>query len=144
MEFFLGMARDTKNTNIHFITSISPSSPQDSYISFKYHDGTVCDLTNNARTTEVRVYCATDEKKQQLLVLGGSVGGKHSNFIGDIEEPSSCNYILKFYSSDLCKFEGFAKADDIIQKVQCIPYEQALEYEDNAKLAQVIEQDLVV
>jgi protein OS-9 len=139
MEYFLGYSRE-KNNN--FVTHISAVNPEDSFVSYKYYDGTVCDLTNNPRTTEVRIYCATDEKKQQLLVMGGYSSGKNTHFIGDIEEPSSCNYILKFYSSDLCKFEGYAKADDVVQKVQCIPQEQAATIAENEKLLDIITEDL--
>jgi hypothetical protein len=129
MEYYLGYSRDKNMPQQNYRVHMSPENPEDSYISFHFYDGTICDLTGQQRTAEIRVYCATDIKRQQLLTSSGMIintQNKISSFVGDIEEPSSCTYVVKYYSNRLCGLKGFAKTKDKISKIQCIPQDIAV------------------
>lgn len=124
MEYYLGYSRDKNLPHQNYLVHMSPENPEDSYISFHFYDGTICDLTGQQRTAEIRIYCATDVRRQQLLTSSGMIINtqhKINSFIGDIEEPSSCTYVVKYYSSRLCNLKGFARTEDKISKIQCIP-----------------------
>ncbi|KAL9641442.1 hypothetical protein ABK040_013368 [Willaertia magna] len=101
---------------------LNDKNPEDSYISIPFDKGTSCDLTKQPRTVEIRMYCATDLKRRQLTTPGAT-SETHAHFIGDIEEPSTCNYLLKFYSNYVCNLEGFSpKKEDLNENsIYCIP-----------------------
>jgi protein OS-9 len=119
MEFFLGRSMEesvTFDKIEHFDIHIDKNDPAESYISFPFKNGTACDLTNQPRTTEVRMFCASDEKRQ--LHTANQV--RQAHFVGDMEEPTTCGYVLKFYTSVLCNLPGFSKQEQVINKVQCV------------------------
>jgi hypothetical protein len=119
MEFILG--RSTEETVAYtalqnFKVHIDKIDPEESYVSFPFSNGTACDLTKTPRSSEIRIYCASDEKRQ--MMTANQVRQPH--FVGDVDEPTTCGYLLKFYTSSLCSLAGFAKQDDVISKIQCV------------------------
>jgi hypothetical protein len=88
------------------------------------------------------MFCATDQKKRQLS--GSGSGGisastvNNNHFIGDIEEPSSCNYILKFYTSHLCSIHQFEpKVETNSNTIYCIPSETIDEVLNEKKIQSI-------
>lgn len=53
--------------------------------------GTVCDITGQERSTEIRFFCSKDG----------------ANFIGPVVEPSTCSYVMSFYTPLLCVHRSF-------------------------------------
>jgi hypothetical protein len=43
----------------------------------------------------------------------------HNHFVGDISEPSSCSYLIKFYSNLLCKFKKFKGKQEKVNQIKC-------------------------
>ncbi|EFC38741.1 predicted protein [Naegleria gruberi] len=123
-EYFLGYSKEQSPTNKnvkYFDINFNEQTPEESYISIPFEKGTPCDLTKQPRTLELRMYCATDLKRRQLTNPNAH-GEASAHFVGDIEEPSTCSYSLKFYSNHLCKLEGFApKKEYESNTIYCIP-----------------------
>ena len=121
-EFFLGHSKEIQPVTKYlkyYDVHINEQSPEESYISMPFEKGTPCDLTKQPRTSEVRIYCATDLKRRQLTT--GNTDS-YANFVGDIEEPSTCNYLVKFYSNLLCQIEGFSpKKETESDTIYCVP-----------------------
>ncbi|VDN04778.1 unnamed protein product [Thelazia callipaeda] len=80
-----------KDSDINFSEHKSEEHP---YFEQIYDDGTVCDLTNKSRRTRVWYMC------DEMLSTGEA-------YIADVDEPSSCQYIVKVKTGSLCKLEGF-------------------------------------
>ena len=148
MEFFLGYSKEhpdvkndpksIKNFDVHF----NEIHPEESYVSIPFDKGTPCDLTHQPRTIEVRMYCATDLKRRQLTnTISHDV---HAHFIGDIEEPSTCAYSLKFYSNHLCKLDGFTpKQETESDTIYCIPETTINDEEKDVNLFETMAQDIL-
>lgn len=95
-------------------------NPLESFISFPYRDGTVCDISGVPRRAEVRFSCPTNDRltqtvrknrQQQLLAarkpVPDSLEDIDVSFIHSVEEPRTCDYVVHVYTSELCQFEGF-------------------------------------
>ncbi|KAG2382590.1 hypothetical protein C9374_005170 [Naegleria lovaniensis] len=147
-EFFLGHSKehpDSKNDPKiikHFDVHFNDIHPEESYVSIPFDKGTPCDLTRQPRTVEVRMYCATDLKRRQLTnTIAHDV---HAHFIGDIEEPSTCTYSLKFYSNHLCKLDGFSpKQETESDTIYCIPETAINDEEKDVSLFETMTQDIL-
>ena len=106
------------------------------YYSETYTDGTVCDLTNQARRTEIRFYCdyplwnrMQEEEEERRKKEGEEEGKKtttiskknknkktapapteHTAILETIMEPSSCRYTVDILTSLVCpswQFDDF-------------------------------------
>jgi len=91
----------------------SPSSDLEAslpYYSESYSDGTLCDLTGEPRTTEIRYYCNTEKV----------------NLLKDIQEPSSCNYVVSIHTFLMCHFTAFKPKQSTVLSVQCFPQENSI------------------
>lgn len=137
MDYYLGHSPDKEQPVQQFTVHVSNTDPEESHIRLHFDSGTKCDLTNEMRKTEVRIYCASDAKRQQLLHTDTGLE-RMPNFMGDAEEPSSCSYLVKVYSSNLCKITGFAKKDDNINQIQCVPYDEAKSWINHNMEANII------
>ncbi|KAL0484196.1 OS9, partial [Acrasis kona] len=116
LENFLGKATEpdiNKVTNYQII--YNKLNPVESYISFHYTDGTICDLTGGPRKTEVRMLCATDDTRNVL-----THGSRQEHFVGKVDEVSTCGYVLEFYTNQLCKWEGFYKKEERVNEIECV------------------------
>lgn len=140
MEFFLGYLGKKNNVPGEQHTSqqrkdmlassyslhVNENSPDESHVSVQYVDGTACDLSKQPRRVEVRYFCPTDEKialyskQQQQQDPTRQSSDKNAHFIESIEEPSSCNYVLKFATTGLCDIAGFVKRESQSTKVKCL------------------------
>ncbi|KYQ92163.1 OS-9-related protein [Tieghemostelium lacteum] len=88
------------------ITELPEGSGQIPYYVETYDEGTVCDILQTKRSTEIRYYCSLDQSK--------------SDFIQEIIEPSSCTYILKVYSPFICALHPlFIPKQDTVLNIQC-------------------------
>eukprot|EP01132_Coremiostelium_polycephalum_P011105 gene11105-13588_t len=78
------------------------------YYSETFTDGTPCDLFNVNRQTEIRYYCLEHP----------SFSG-YSDYIQEILEPSSCSYILKVHTQNMCKHPLFKPKKDTVMNIEC-------------------------
>mmetsp|Transcript_33932 Transcript_33932/g.56093 ORF Transcript_33932/g.56093 Transcript_33932/m.56093 type:complete len:441 (+) Transcript_33932:115-1437(+) len=71
-----------------------------------YGNGTHCDLTGKPRESEVRLQCANEP-----------------SHLASIEEVSTCQYVVQFRTSLLCKHPSFEedKKEDDIESIKCEP-----------------------
>ncbi|EAL69676.1 OS-9-related protein [Dictyostelium discoideum AX4] len=74
------------------------------YFSEKYEDGTVCEILNIKRHTEVRYYCSKDAIQPTIQ---------------DIGEPSSCAYLLKVLTNKMCIHPLFQPKQNKALDIQC-------------------------
>ena len=72
-----------------------------------YGNGTHCDVTGKPRETEVRLQCSSGEPSH----------------LSSIEEVATCQYVVHFSTSLLCKHPSFAAEEgrDETQTIQCEP-----------------------
>jgi len=75
------------------------------YYSETFVDGTPCDIINVHRQTEVRYYCSEDKIK--------------GTYISEVLEPTSCSYVLKIYTPDMCNHPIFRPRQDKIMDIEC-------------------------
>lgn len=111
--------------------------PLSSYVKFQYQSGTTCDITGKPRHAEVRFYCPTNDKltqtvrknrRQQMVSAKMSVPGALDdvkvNFVHSIEEPKTCEYIIKVFTDELCQFDGFGPqkmdTESTVRKIRCV------------------------
>ncbi|CAA3021612.1 OS-9 homolog [Olea europaea subsp. europaea] len=92
-EFILGMydakATETSNQNLSDISALKDPRSKDAsqrYYSHLFTNGTLCDLTNQPRETEVRFVCSEPRA-----------------MISSFTELSTCKYALTFQCPTLCK-----------------------------------------
>ncbi|KAN0015379.1 hypothetical protein ACTFIU_008110 [Dictyostelium citrinum] len=85
----------------HVTTAPSNSLP---YFSEKYEDGTVCEVLNIKRHTEVRYYCSKDAVQPTIQEIG---------------EPSSCAYLLKVLTNKMCIHPLFQPKQKKALDIQC-------------------------
>lgn len=88
-----------------------------------YVDGSVCDLNEAARKTEVRFKC------------DGSLKGTDREVIAEIEEPSSCTYLFTISTIRLCSHPRFR--EEKVKKtaaISCNPALSKTEFEKYTKL----------
>lgn len=76
------------------IPSFKPKPDRPLYFEQQYSNGTICDLTGRPRTTVVRYYC------EQLLETS-------EVFIDEVDESSTCEYIISIKTGSLCKLGPF-------------------------------------
>ncbi|KHJ43093.1 glucosidase II beta subunit-like protein [Trichuris suis] len=86
-------ASDFDWENAAEVASKFQSSKQTLYHSQIYENGTICDLNNQFRRTEVRFYCDSDFQGAYLY---------------SVDEPVSCQYIFNVHTSTLCQLKMFA------------------------------------
>jgi hypothetical protein len=98
-EIFLGFKSKTPKYEV----KISNVDPTESYISTVFYDGNFCELTTKSREVEIRLFCPSNSFKEKNL----GPNSAFKNFVGEISEPSSCKYLMNFYSDNLCDYEGF-------------------------------------
>lgn len=93
-------------------TSGNDMSPP--YYSELYAHGTVCDITGQQRSTEVRFYCSVEK----------------ATLITDIKEPYSCSYIISVYTPLICKHPKYAPKQEETLPIACSAMEPPV---DSAK-----------
>jgi len=79
--------------------------PEMKYVSQKYNSGTLCDVENIVRETEIRFHC--------------SPSSLHKFSLRSIEEPSTCTYVVNVDSLDLCKHPQFAVKEALPNFIYC-------------------------
>jgi len=84
-----------------------PTTEKIEYYSEFYSHGTVCDLTNLPRTTEVRFYCSNDK-----------------THVSDLKEPSSCNYVVSVRTPLLCQHPAYRPKEQFILEINCYPHDE--------------------
>jgi len=94
-----------------------------SYYPEWYTNGTKCDLTGQGRETELRFVC----NEQASL-----------EFIGDIFEPKSCEYVIVIHTDKICGVPNLKPTTESVPLgINCkpiLPYEQVEKYQEYAKL----------
>eukprot|EP00004_Rigifila_ramosa_P006256 TRINITY_DN1694_c0_g1_i1.p2 TRINITY_DN1694_c0_g1~~TRINITY_DN1694_c0_g1_i1.p2 ORF type:complete len:168 (-),score=36.32 TRINITY_DN1694_c0_g1_i1:25-528(-) len=87
------------------IVGVPGSAEGTAYLDRSYRTGTVCDLTNRERETEVRYQCGHEVPDQILLV----------------KESSTCRYTITVLSGALCKHPFFAPKPPSTSNIVCMP-----------------------
>ncbi|EDV20948.1 uncharacterized protein TRIADDRAFT_60534 [Trichoplax adhaerens] len=83
------------------------------YHSQMYTNGSVCDSTNKARQTQIKLYCEEDSE----------------NYIGRISEPTECVYVINIFTPLLCQHPSLRpKAAVKPRPISCSPVLNAVEY----------------
>ncbi|KAF2071660.1 hypothetical protein CYY_007014 [Polysphondylium violaceum] len=77
------------------------------YYSETFIGGTPCDIIDANRQTEIRYYCSEDRVK--------------GAYIGELLEPTSCSYLLKIYTPDMCSHPIFRPKQDKVLDIKCTP-----------------------
>ena len=73
------------------------------YFSQEYRDGTVCDVTGEARSTEVRFQCSPNTQDQILF----------------LKETTTCKYLMVISTPRLCHHPDFKTAETAAYPIQC-------------------------
>lgn len=104
MSFVLGQFETNSNGTI--TSDIEVVSDGDvSYLSYTLNQGTVCDLTNKARSIEVQVYCNPKHARDSIL---------------RIQEVKSCKYRMEVSTNKICGHPVFAPPEKIDPlKLEC-------------------------
>lgn len=106
-EFMLGLyaaenAAGDGSKDIH----VDDGSKQEvAYYRQQYTRGTKCDVTGEARVTEVQFKCATDSL----------------NVVASVKEKATCSYIVVFYTPLICNHPAFQQKQDPVRSIQCYP-----------------------
>lgn len=103
-EFYLG-SRPPQMPKNHYALKMNEQNPYESYAYVEFTNGTICDLTQQPRSVEIRFYCPQQNLDHQIIA---------------VEEPLSCKYILKMTSKKLCKLPGFSKKENIVNTIKCV------------------------
>eukprot|EP00238_Polyblepharides_amylifera_P005546 CAMPEP_0196583650 /NCGR_PEP_ID=MMETSP1081-20130531/44206_1 /TAXON_ID=36882 /ORGANISM="Pyramimonas amylifera, Strain CCMP720" /LENGTH=430 /DNA_ID=CAMNT_0041904599 /DNA_START=120 /DNA_END=1412 /DNA_ORIENTATION=+ len=74
------------------------------YHSHIYTNGTACDLTDKLRQTEVRYACNSESATHQVV---------------SIKEPTTCHYVLIFYTPLLCTHPSFQAPKLPVSYINC-------------------------
>ncbi|KAJ3678411.1 hypothetical protein LUZ60_002214 [Juncus effusus] len=123
-EFVLGefdteatLAFNEKNGDVNLLKDPRSKDASQRYHAHKYTNGTVCDLTDLPRETEVRFVCT---------------GSGSQVLISSIKEISSCKYVLTVQAPMLCKHPMFQQERPTLN-IHCIeiPAENENENEDS-------------
>jgi len=116
------------------------------YYSETYTDGTVCDLTNQARRTEIRFYCnyplwhkMKEEEEEEGKTTGtisknnknkktAPAPTEHTAILETIMEPASCRYTIDILTSLVCpssQYDDFVddQAERKRNEIVCSPIE---------------------
>ncbi|OVA04217.1 Glucosidase II beta subunit-like [Macleaya cordata] len=108
-EFVLGVydaeATSSFNQNLSDVSTLKDPRSKDAsqrYHAHQYTNGTICDLTNQPRETEVRFVCS-----EPRVV------------ISSITELSTCKYALTIQTPMLCKHPMFQEEKPIWHKINC-------------------------
>ncbi|RNF06593.1 hypothetical protein TraAM80_03863 [Trypanosoma rangeli] len=80
--FLLGVAPSKESLSFHF--GIDPFG--DRFISTRYPNGDLCDLTNAPRETEIRLYCAQSNEEEKMT----------------LREVEACRYVTSLKSKYAC------------------------------------------
>jgi hypothetical protein len=107
-ESFLGY----KNVNSKLKVVLNSYIPEESYISYTFTNGSICDLTQKPREIETRFFCPSKEKMKPDMSTEEVL-----HHISQIVEPGSCIYQMNFYSTHLCKLNNFKKKEEKIANV---------------------------
>eukprot|EP01080_Neovahlkampfia_damariscottae_P000851 gene851-9100_t len=111
-EYILGMKTDENSMKV-FIDSEDPSN---SHVSLTLTNGTRCDLPTHKkpREVEIKIYCSENIKAK---FTDGAIG--HDHFVGEVSEPSSCGYVVKFYTKSLCQQSKFRGKKEKVNLIKC-------------------------
>uniref|UniRef100_A0A6B2L9W3 MRH domain-containing protein n=1 Tax=Arcella intermedia TaxID=1963864 RepID=A0A6B2L9W3_9EUKA len=91
--------------NLGLKTDASKGVAGEDFYYEKFSKGTVCDLTAQPRTCEIRYYCSPEAEVSSL---------------SSIKEPSSCNYIIRIDTPLLCKHPEYAyTVKEATEKIFC-------------------------
>jgi hypothetical protein len=101
-------------------------SEHEEFFSEVYVDGTVCDLNNQKRTTEVRYICTNDK----------------SSAILDVKEPYTCTYIMTIGSPLICKHPNYQPKKEKTQTIYCVPQDDQEVFETKLREVEEMLQDL--
>lgn len=108
-EFILGVydaeATETNNQNLSDISTLKDPRSKDAsqrYYSHLFTNGTLCDLTNQPRETEVRFVCSEPRA-----------------MISSITELSTCKYALTFQCPMLCQHPLFQEERPMSHTIHC-------------------------
>ncbi|EPS70385.1 hypothetical protein M569_04374, partial [Genlisea aurea] len=110
-EFVLGKydaeATEAHNRNLSDVSTLKDLRSKDAsqrwYHSHIFNNGTLCDLTNEPRETEVRFVC-----------------NEARAMISSITELATCKYALTFQCPTLCKHQSFKEERPVSQTIHCI------------------------
>lgn len=117
-EFILGVynaeATEAYNQNLSDISTLKDPHSKDAsqrYHSHIFNNGTLCDLTNEPRETEVRFVCSEPRA-----------------MISSITELSTCKYALTFQCPTLCKHPLFHEERPVSHTIHCnaLPKEESV------------------
>jgi hypothetical protein len=105
---------DTALTSVFHLHN--DSSPEDSYLSLKYSGGTKCDLTGQARSTELRLKCNEESNTPRVL---------------SIQETATCQYITVMETNLLCSHPAFKIQHPETLQIRCAPLDADEEEESS-------------
>lgn len=93
------------------------------YVSQVWSSGTLCNINNEPRTTEVQFHCSSSPPVDRISL---------------IKETTTCNYVVVIETPKLCEEPALAPAEEDIREVRCRPIlsDQALEAHQKAKRSQ--------
>lgn len=87
-------------------------SPEDSHLSIRFYNGSLCDLTKKPRETVIKIFCPPKDKMKP-----NSESEEMPHHIASVLEPGSCLYTMNFYSTHLCQLSAFKKKEESVGKM---------------------------
>lgn len=128
VEYFLGYSQKSNSAvtfsefpSVHvpqFTIVKNPLSPTESYVTFTFTNGTICDLTGHPRETEVRMYCSPPSDLTTTVTA--------------VDETSTCKYLVKFQSESLCAHKDFKAQVMPTNSVNCYAIEDGVSREPSS------------
>lgn len=114
MENYLGYFKKEK-TETKVV--IKEENPEESYVSFRFYNGSICDLNQKPREIEIRILCPQKDKPKTDVNI---VNLPHH--ISQVLEPVSCEYLIILQSEYLCTLDQFKKKEEKAKNViDCYP-----------------------
>ena len=127
-EYVLGVydaeATAAFNQNLSDISTLKDPRSKDAsqrYHAHQYTNGTICDLTNQPRETEVRFVCSEPRA-----------------MISSITELSTCKYALTVQTPMLCKHPLFQEERPVWHSIDCNVLPKDYKVEDKADRTQIV------
>ena len=84
-----------------------------------FKNGTPCDLTGGARTTEVRFVCAPEAGAASTAALPQPSEALPLHYIESVKEPTTCHYVLTFATPLMCKHAAFRVEEAPVSHIRC-------------------------
>ena len=87
------------------------------YVATHYHNGTVCDLSGQERSTELRLLCDDGTGANGAEVV--DPGREAELQLTDITEPETCTYVVWLKHPAVCDVPELRKAPQVVRPIDC-------------------------